>query len=178
MIWIMSDAVSKLFADGRLVSLDRGETLFFAGDRVRLIYLVAAGRVDLVRHTDAGARMVLQRVTPGQVLAEASAYSKTYHCDGFAEEVSEVRGIPVADFRARLDGDAAASGAWAAYLANDLQKARMHAEIRTLRTVGERLDAWMGTGQSLPPRGRWQDLAAELGVSRESLYREFAKRRV
>lgn len=30
---------------------------------------------------------------------------------------------------------------------------------------------------ALPDRGRWQDVAAELGVTREALYRELARRR-
>jgi DNA-binding phage protein len=29
----------------------------------------------------------------------------------------------------------------------------------------------------LPDKGRWQDVASELGVSREALYRELARRR-
>jgi CRP-like cAMP-binding protein len=53
----------------------------------------------------------------------------------------------------------------------------MRAEIRTLRTVAERLDAWLGEGNVLPDKGRHQDVAAELGVSREAFYRELARRR-
>lgn len=173
----MLDPVSELFAGGRPAALDAGETLFLTGDRVASIFLVTAGRVDLVRHTVSGVRMVLQRVPPGRVLAEASAYSGTYHCDGTANAASEVLGIAVAEFRDRLGRDAAASRAWAASLAHDLQNARMAAEIRTLRTVAARLDAWLATGRSLPARGRWQDVAEELGISREALYRELAMRR-
>jgi hypothetical protein len=43
--------------------------------------------------------------------------------------------------------------------------------------VAERLDAWLGGERALQEKGTWQDLAAELGVSREALYRELAKRR-
>lgn len=49
--------------------------------------------------------------------------------------------------------------------------------IRTLRIVAERLDAWFGEGHALPSKGEWQTLAFELGVSREALYRELARRR-
>lgn len=67
--------------------------------------------------------------------------------------------------------------AWSAHLARSVQVARMRAEIRNLRTVAERVDAWQGEGRALPEKGRWQDLAAELGVTREALYRELARRR-
>jgi hypothetical protein len=53
----------------------------------------------------------------------------------------------------------------------------MRSEIRTLRTVAERLDAWLGVIGTLPERGSWTALAAELGVSREALYREMRRRR-
>lgn len=173
----MSVEVSKLFDDGNSLSVERGQSLFFAGDRIRSMYLVNGGQIDLVRHTCAGDRMILQRVLPGAVLAEASAYSETYHCDGTARVPSEVRAIPVTVFRQRLGGDVVASAAWAAHLAYGLQSARMRAEVRTLRTVAERLDAWLGAEQRLPPKGQWQELAQTLGVSREALYRELAKRR-
>lgn len=62
-------------------------------------------------------------------------------------------------------------------LARTVQAARVRAEIRSLPKVAERLDAWLDEGHVLPTKGRWQDLAAELGVSREALYRELAQRR-
>ena len=67
--------------------------------------------------------------------------------------------------------------AWAMNLANSMQAARFRAEIRTLRTVAERLDAWLGAGLEIPEKGQWQVLAAELGVTREALYRELARSR-
>ena len=48
----------------------------------------------------------------------------------------------------------------------------MTAAIRTLRTVGERLDAWLAEDRPLPPKGEWQALAQSLGVTREALYRD------
>lgn len=75
-----------------------------------------------------------------------------------------------------VPGDVLAE-AWAAHLARSVQAARLRAEIRTLRKVSERVDAWLGEGRALPDKGHWQDLAAELGVTREALYRELARRR-
>ena len=77
----------------------------------------------------------------------------------------------------RLDENPDLARAWASHLAKGVQTARMISEIRTLRTVSERLDAWLGEHGRLPERGRWQEVAGELEVSREALYREFARRR-
>ncbi len=178
MIAIMSDVFAALFEGGSEISLNTNETLFCTADRVRFMYLVTKGKIDLVRHTKAGARMILQRAVAGQVLAEGSAYSKSYHCDGTASEASKIRRISVAVFRERIEASPAISTVWSASLALALQKARMNAEIRTLRTVAERLDAWAEGERSLPPKGRWQELAQILGVSPEALYRELAKRRL
>jgi CRP-like cAMP-binding protein len=177
MIVIMSDPILMLFEGGRTVVLTRNKTLFDAGERVQFMYLVTAGQIDLSRRTKAGARMILQRSQTGQVPAEASAYSETYHCNGMAGEAAQLRAIPVAEFRKRLDQAPALSRAWSARLAHALQGARMNAEIRTLRTVADRVDAWLGVEQQLPPKGRWQNLAQVLGVTQEALYRELAKRR-
>ena len=45
------------------------------------------------------------------------------------------------------------------------------------RVLADRLDAWLAEGHAFPERGRQQELAAELGVTREALYREMARRR-
>lgn len=177
MIAIMCRDFMQLFDGARLVSLKKGQTLFRAGDPVRTIHLTVTGQLALVRNTEAGAGLILHRAGPGQILAEASVYASTYHCDGIATEPSTLRAVSIALFRQRLESSAGAMETWLRHLASSLQNARTNAEIRTLRTVAERLDAWLDGGQPLPPKGQWQDLARELGVTREALYRELARRR-
>ncbi len=173
----MSSMFKSLFDGALSIEIDQGEVLFRARDNIISMYQVVEGRVELVRYAKSGSRLILQVVSGGQVVAEASAYCDYYHCDGLAAEVSKVRSIPVPVFRERLDQDAGLSRAWAEYLAYASQAARMSAEIRSLRTVADRLDAWCGEGRSLPPKGQWHDLADVLSVSREALYRELARRR-
>lgn len=176
MIPIMFADIQSLFANGRASTVGTNETLFNLGLRVRSMYLVTEGLVELVRHSKNGTRMVLFRAGPAQVLAEASAYSETYHCDGVSVKNARLLSVPVATFRSRLERDPGLANAWSANLAHSLQLARIHAEIRGLRTVSERLDAWL-SDKPLPPKGEWQNMAQELGVSREALYRELSKRR-
>ena len=78
---------------------------------------------------------------------------------------------------AALAADRDLAEAWCATLARGVQAARVKAEIRSLPRVADRLDAWLLEGNTLPQKGRWQDVAAELGVTREALYRELARRR-
>lgn len=177
MIVIMSGSIARLFDHAPRRALAEGEMLFGTGAPVGAMYMVVGGCIALMRHGPEGAAMVLHRALPGQVVAEASAWSDRYHCDAVATGSAEVAVLPRHAFRAALDGDATLAADWARQLAQAVQAARLRAEIRGLRGVSERLDAWLGAGGALPARGSWQDLAAELGVSREALYRELARRR-
>ena len=174
---IMSKDIAHLFDAGAECRLAVSEPLFHSGDPVNFMYLVSDGRMELTRQTRMGASVTLQMAGPGQVLAEASAYSDAYHCDARARTATTLRFVSVSTFRSGLIRDREAADSWAAYLAHAVQSARMRAEIRTLRTVAERLDAWLCETKALPEKGAWTGLAGELGVSREALYRELARRR-
>jgi CRP-like cAMP-binding protein len=157
--------------------LNRGDIVFRSGSNVTDVFLVRSGRITLVRSLPSGQQVVLQRASPGHIVAEASVYAQRYHCDGLASEASELVSMPRKSFLNALRSDAHLSEAWAAHLAQGVQQARMRAEIRSLKTVAERLDAWTAEYGKLPKRGQWQGLADELSVSREALYREMARRR-
>ena len=156
-------------------SLDSGETLFHLGSAVKSVFLVKHGRLLLSRQTPLGTTLTLQVAGPCAVLAEASVYSTKYHCDAIAKAPSVMYVFSKTEFRNQLNANPQLADVWAMSLANSMQAARFRAEIRTLRTVAERLDAWLGAGYQIPEKGQWQDLAAELGVTREALYREFAR---
>ena len=71
MIGIMPNVISALFETGQTVPLEAGQTAFRTGDRVLSMYLVVEGGVDLVRYTASGTSLILNRVSLGNVLAEA-----------------------------------------------------------------------------------------------------------
>jgi CRP-like cAMP-binding protein len=177
MITIMRELILMLFSDLRGVDLTPGETLFRSGEEVTDVFMVRSGRVHLQRHTTHGAHMVLQNAGTGAVIAEASAYSDRYHCDAVATEETVVAALPRARFLTALADDPALAASWSAMLARSVQAARFKSEIRSLPKVADRLDAWLGEGNRLPEKGRWQEVAAELGVTREALYRELSRRR-
>jgi CRP-like cAMP-binding protein len=177
MIAIMRELISMLFSNARGADLAPGETLFRSGAEVADVFLVRSGRVHLQRHATHGACMVLQNAGPGAAIAEASAYSDRYHCDAVATEQTVVAALPKARFLTALANDPALAASWSAMLARSVQAARFRSEIRSLPKVADRFDAWLGEGNHLPERGRWQEVADEIGVSREALYRELSRRR-
>ncbi len=180
MIVIMSsflvDKLSRL--TGRDRELAAGETLFRSGDPVLSLFLVIAGVLRLTRALPHGAQLTLQRAGPGAILAEASLFADNYHCDASASEDSVLRVVPLRRIRTALRDDPDLASALTRDLAHEVQRARAHAEILSFKTVAERVDAWMALNDGLlPPKGRWRQIASEIGISPEALYRELALRR-
>ena len=62
-------------------TLDPGTYLFHQGDPVHFVFVVEDGLVELSRHQQDGALIILQRANSQKILAEASLYSDGYHCD-------------------------------------------------------------------------------------------------
>ncbi len=179
MIAIMFQDLLPLLGDlaRRDVTVEAGQSVFRQGNAVRSLFFVTAGMIDLMRHQESGAPLILQRAGPGAILAEASIESATYHCDAVAVVKSRLWSVSKRELLRRMTRNPGLALAFIRRLAHELQNARLHAELLSMNTVAARLDAWIGWRGTLPPKGDWRGLAAELGVSPEALYREIAKRR-
>ena len=178
MIAIMSDELGSLLQglQGRECEFAAGASVFHLGDPIRLVHFVRRGTIHLVRHQVDGAALILQRARAGSILAEASVYSECYHCDARAETVAATWAVARKDFRRCLEMKPEAYQAWAQHLAHEVQRARLHAEILSMKTVAARLSAWMFWNGALAAKGQWRRVADEIGVSPEALYREIARR--
>jgi len=179
MIMIMSDFLfdTLLQRSTRALVLEPEERLFHRGDRVSSVYLLLSGVIDLVRYQPDGRAVVLNRIKDHAIVAEASLYTERYHCDGLCVESATVQSVPRASMTRLLRGDPDLAEQWSTYLALELQNMRHRCELLTRKTVAERLSGWLDWHEALPPKGRWKDVADEIGVSPEALYREIKKRR-
>ncbi len=161
----------------RVVAVEPGQTVFHRGDQVRRVFFVTGGVIHLVRHQASGAPLVLQRAGSGTILAEASLFSARYHCDATGVTRASAWAISKKELLNRLAQNPQLGMALIRRLAHELQYARFHAEVLSMKMVSARLDAWIDWSGRMPPKGEWVGLAAELGVSPEALYREMARRR-
>ena len=179
MIAIMSEWLSNVFdaLASHTRSIGAGAHLFHRDDPVASMHLVSNGRIDLVRHSEGGRAIVLQRAGRGDIIAEASLFSERSHCDAIATTPVSVLCIPRQTFRDRLLGDPEFAERRTAHLGQEIQSMRFRNEVLSLQTVAARLDAWLAWHDRLPDRGEWKQLAGQIGVSPEALYREMAKRR-
>jgi len=179
MITIMSATFLDLLRQhpGKDFHLSAGALLFQRDDFVRSIYAVRTGRVHLLRRQEDGTISILQRAGQGDLVAEASLLSQTYHCAAEVVEESQITAWPQAEIRALINRDKEAALAYATHLASEVRTARLRAEIISLKRVRDRLDAWLAWhDQGLPDKGGWHHLARELNVTAEALYREFSRR--
>lgn len=179
MIEIMSENLLSLLRTlpGRNLTYSAGETVFHAQDPVLSLHIVCSGHIHLMRHQADGSALILQRAEDGAVLAEASLHSSHYHCDAIAKADSQTWAVKRSELQRQLRQNAVLSEAWFQHLAREVQRARLHAEILSLKTVAARLDAWIGWHGAPPEKGLWATTAQQIGVSPEALYREMAKRR-
>ncbi|MGL4441308.1 MAG: Crp/Fnr family transcriptional regulator [Bosea sp. (in: a-proteobacteria)] len=175
--------MSPLFAladysgpDTRIIKV--GELLFRMDDPVLWLFEVITGEIALERVAAHGARLVLQRARHGDLVAEASLFSDKYHCDAVAILPTEVRSIGIGLVRDHLSRNPDALWNLTRDLSRQVQRARLRAEMLSMKRLADRLSAWlmMHDGR-LPAKGDWLPLAAELGVTPEALYRELARRR-
>jgi CRP/FNR family transcriptional regulator, dissimilatory nitrate respiration regulator len=126
-----------------------------------------------------GSQLTTQRAGPGSILAEASLFSARYHCDAVADEQSIVQVVPIRKARAAFAEQPVLAAAWAHHLAQEVHRARTRAEIISLRTVSDRMDAWVAlNGDVLRRKGQWRRIASEIGISSEALYREICPKAI
>src|SRR6185437_6767239 len=103
-------------------------------------------------------------------------FSEAYHCDAIAAGSTRVRGYPKATVMTALRADPTLAESFIARLAHQLQEIRARMELRNIRSARERVLQYLRLraglrGRSVTIEGQLQDIAAEVGMTREALYR-------
>jgi CRP/FNR family transcriptional regulator, dissimilatory nitrate respiration regulator len=159
--------------------LKAGEPLFRLGDETMGLCEVVTGRVRLARVDRSGREIVLHVAGPGETLAEASLFSPHYHCDAIANTDATVRVYPKRDVLAAFDENPKAARAFTETLAHQVMSLRTRIEQRNIRSARERVRHFLmlNVGEdrrTVELRGTLKDLAAEIGLTHEALYRTLA----
>ncbi|WP_268995420.1 Crp/Fnr family transcriptional regulator [Microvirga roseola] len=159
-------------------TLASGEALFRQGDLTAGMFRIESGAIRLERSTYDGRKVVLHTSRTGQFIAEASLFSDIYHCDAIAIEDSLVRCYSKGAVLEAVRQNPTGATSLLAGMARQLQNLRHQLELRSVRSARDRLllllesRAEADGSVRLPPR--IQDLAFELGLSREAIYRVLA----
>jgi CRP/FNR family transcriptional regulator, dissimilatory nitrate respiration regulator len=160
--------------------LKAGETLFRRGSKTVGLYEVISGCVRLVRVDRSGHEVVLHVAGPGETVAEASLFSAQYHCDAMASTDATVRLYSKRDVLAGFEENPKAMHAFCRTLAYLVMNLRTRIEQRNIRSARDRVRHFLALnigsdGQTVEVRGTLKDLAAELGLTHEALYRALAE---
>ena len=175
MIEIMFSHIAAVL--NSLRHLKQGQYVFQTGDRVTSVFLVLTGEVHLIRHHKSGGSAILQRALSDSILGEASLFTPIYHCDAIAQSDATLQVYSKAKVLENLRKSPAFALALAQYLAIEVRHQRQRAEILSLKSVREKFDAWLASNGALPSRGTVKNLAIEIGVTPEALYREISRRK-
>jgi CRP-like cAMP-binding protein len=180
MIMVVNDWLHRVVRSAAVEhKLAAGEALFRSGDRTIGLYEVLKGKVQLTRIDASGRESVLYIAGVGDILAEASLFSPTYHCDAIATADAVVRLYPKAAILREIQHDPMAAQSFMAILADQIMKLRTKLQQRDIRSARDRVRHYLALnvcadGHTVELPGTAKDFAAELGLTHEALYRALA----
>jgi len=168
-----------LSAHGREKSLPADSLLFRCGDRIERLYYVVTGELRALRHLPDGHSAIMMRAGAGEFFAAASIHLLQFPCDGYVPVVSEVIGINIQRFLKLLERDACLATGFAKALSLELKKQCGRLERMRLNGAKDRLLHYIACetldGRTLLLNVPLTQLASELGIEPESLYRTLSQ---
>ncbi len=179
-LWNMIDWLTQTVRTAGIErTLKAGQVLFRAGQRTTGLFEVTSGTVRLVRVDPTGRETVLYVAASGELLAEASLFASVYHCDAIAVTDAAVRRYPKDRVLDEFKRDSAAAHAFMALLAQQVMNLRARLEQRNIHSAHDRVRHYFALhvradGCTVEVPGTLKDLAAELGLTHETLYRTLA----
>lgn len=163
----------------RIRCVKAGAFLFRQGDTSIGLFRLASGLLRLVRVTPQGAEVPMHTVRPGELFAEASIFSPAYHCDALALKDSEVLVYSKTELVRELKTNPEDLWTFAAEVARRVQGLRTALELRQIRSAPERV--LQALRLRCDSHGIWKtdgtlkQLAEEIGLTHEALYRAMAR---
>ena len=161
-------------------TLKTGQILFRTGQRTTGLYHVISGSVRLARVDRAGREAVLHVAAAGETLAEASLFASAYHCDAIAMTGAVVvRLYPKTLVLREFEHNSKAAQAFMAMLAQRVMNLRARLEQRNIHSAHDRIWHYLALntgadGHTIKVTGTLKNLAVELGLTHEALYRTLA----
>lgn len=159
---------------------DATESVFRAGERASRFFFVTEGTVHLLRPLETGSSAIMQVARQGEWLAEASLFSGRYHCDAVCVHESCLISVSKAELTARLKANGDQAMALAQWMAARLRELRQLHEIVRVRSAKLRVIRWLewkceDRNGCFMLESTWSEIADELALTREALYRVLAE---
>lgn len=154
--------------------LAAGQVLFSVGDRAAGLYEVVSGKVKITRIDSAGRELVIRVARAGDSFAEPSIFSPIYHTSAEAVTLTILRFYRKAVLLAEFARNPQFTQSFMAVLARKAADLVTRLERLNIHSARHRVRHYLATGAEagmivLPSTVK--DLAAELGLTHEALYR-------
>lgn len=160
-------------------SLEKGESIYHAGDRHDSLYVIHTGRVKITRFSESGKEQILRILGPGQFMGELTLFSKELTKDNaVAMEKTIMCKIDSQDLKGLMSRFPSIALKILEELSQRLEKAETLVEDISLSSVEKRIAKSIvdmekdGLVQLHMTKGDW---ASHLGMSQESLSRKLGQ---
>ncbi len=175
-----SEAIFNRLTSGKKRLVRKGNTLFRQGDAVENVDVVRQGRIKLIRSTIDGNPVILQLAMAGDIIAEASLFSDTYHCSAIVDSPSaELSCFGRHEVLSAFNESPTVAMEVMELFARRIRKLRAILEIRNIRSAKQRMYAYFqlesNGGNEVPPEMSYKDMAYQLGLAHETFYRELKR---
>jgi CRP-like cAMP-binding protein len=171
---------AEIQSSGIKRKLVAGQMLFDQGDATVGVYEVVSGKVWQVRIDPKGRDVVVGIAGPGEMIAEASLFSRTHDCAATALTNAVVRLYRKATLLTQLERDPQAALSFMATLVEQIRNLRIRLERRSIPSARDRVRHYLTTNvggreRTVDLPSTLKDLAAELGLTHETLYRTLSE---
>ena len=171
---------SRLQEEANYQNLVAGQVLFYHRDPAERIFALEVGRIRLVRYTSEGNLVVFQIVREKESFAESALFTELYHCNAIVEVPSRVICYPKTLVWEVLQNNSDLALSFLRRFDRKSQSLKKLLELRSIRSARDRLLQYLlftaSPGETRITFDRpYKDIASELGLSPETLYRTLAE---
>ena len=173
-----SERLERLFGRRPVRRLARGELLFRQGAPATAVFLIARGRLRMIRHLASGDRITIYTGRGGELFAEGSLFSDVYQCDAIAAEPTQVRACGKVEMLAAIGNSPPTMLALLEQITRSLHHARAMRELRNIRSADDRVLQHLHLSASKHGAVVFDrpllEVAEDLGLTHEAYYRALA----
>lgn len=176
---VLDSLPSRLQEEANYQNLVAGQVLFYHRDPAEHIFALEVGRIRLVRYTSEGNIVVFQVVREQETFAESALFAELYHCNAIVEVPSRVICYPKTLVWEVLQNNSDLALSLLRRFDRKSQSLKKLLELRSIRSARDRLLQYLLFTASPETRitfdRPYKDIASELGLSSETLYRTLAE---
>jgi CRP/FNR family transcriptional regulator, dissimilatory nitrate respiration regulator len=157
-----------------------GQVLYRQGDRARAVFVLESGQIRIVRRNAEGKAILLRVVTAGESFGTAALCSEVYANEAIAEVPSRIHVYPKQALGETLRQRPDIAESFVGSLARQINTLEDRLELRSISSARERIIRYLSSHAQFGKRvvnfdTPLKDIANDLGLSREVLYRTLAQ---